>query len=694
MRTWVRRLLISPVFPDEDKTRVAKLLYTITLTCAVLSPAYGLFSVLFFGETRSIPYVFLTLLLMAIVNFIALSGKVKLASIALVCILWVILTLPTMLGEQGIYHSSFTGYLIVIMIAGFLIGARAGLVFATLSSLAGLLILNRGAGEDVLLYSSDDAFLRWAVHVLFFYITAVLVNLATGQINDALARARRNEQDLMQRNQEFQRENRERERAEEAYRTLVLHSLQGLLIFQEGRIVFANPAIAEMLGYSVEELLTLENPMAIIFPEDLERLFGAMPIPLQTGTSRYEFRLRRKDDALCWAEVFPVQIVYQGIPAIQAATIDITERKQAEKLRRESEEELQQLSDATFEGIIISEQGKIVLANQQIALMLRCDRAALAGRDVMDFVAPESRELVLQKIQSGYDLPYDHIALRADGTDFPVEVHGRTMLHNGRDVRVTAIRDITGRKKAEQQALDLALERERIRLLQEFLSNISHDLKTPLSIINTSLYLLERLTDPERQQEKLQQIRDQTLLLERFIQDILTMSRLDFTPQLTRGTIEINLLLADIERQFRETAHKKNIAFELQLQDDLQPISGNETELRRAFVNLIENALKYTLDDGSVRVTTEVQDDGIDVVITDTGIGISEADLPAIFDRFYRTDKARGMDISGTGLGLAIVKKIVEMHGGRVQVESVLGKGSTFHVWLPCIDEAPVSEYQ
>ena len=694
MRAWIRYLLIPRPFADEDKTRVAKLLYAITISSAVMALWYGIFSALFFNEMRSVPYVILIILLMAIVNIAASSGYVRAASIALVCILWAIFTLPTAIGGQGIYHSSFSGYLIVIIIAGFLLGARAGLVFASLSTVAGLVILSRGAGEDILLYSPNDAFLRWAVHVIFFYIAAILLNLATGQINSALERVKRGENTLIERNQELQREITERERAEEAYRTLVEQSLQGLLIFQDNRIVFANPAVAEMTGYSVEELSALENPFTVIYPEDR----GNLPNPTQSSSptqpvsSRYEFRLIRKDGTVRWAEVFPVGILYKGSPAVQAVTIDITERKEAEIRKRESEEELQQLSDATFEGITITEQGKIVLANQQIARMFLTEHSALAGRAVLDFVAPESLDLVLQHIQTGYDEPYDHLALRADGTTFPVEVHGRTILHAGRSVRVTAIRDITERKKAEQQALDLALERERFSLLQEFLSNISHDLKTPLSVINTSLYLLERLTDPERQKEKLEQIRDQTLLLERFIQDILTISRLDYTPQLTQGLIEINPLVQDIEQQLREMAHKKAIALSLQLQGELLPVSGNETELRRAFANLVENALKYTLDNGLVTVTTETLDQGIAIVITDNGIGISEADLPSIFDRFYRTDKARGMDISGTGLGLAIVKKIVEMHGGTVEVESVLGKGSTFHVWLPCIPETAVSE--
>jgi two-component system phosphate regulon sensor histidine kinase PhoR len=182
------------------------------------------------------------------------------------------------------------------------------------------------------------------------------------------------------------------------------------------------------------------------------------------------------------------------------------------------------------------------------------------------------------------------------------------------------------------------------------------------------------------------------LLLEQFIQDILTISRLDYSPQLAHEPLDLNSLLSDSEQQLRETARKKNITIELQLQPSLPPISGNATELHRAFTNIVENALKYTLDEGSVIVQTRLQDQGIAIVISDTGIGIGEADLPYVFDRFYRTDKARGMDKGGTGLGLAIVKKVVEMHGGTVDVESVLGEGSTFRVWLPAAQATTHSE--
>jgi PAS domain S-box-containing protein len=685
MRSWVRRLVIPPVFADEDQTRTAYLLFTITRTCAVLAILYFLISLVFLGDPRSTYYVIPLILLIGVVNLMASFGQVRQASIVFAALLWAILTLAILSGNQGIYHVAFSGYLMVVLIAGFLSGTRAGLLFATINGIAGMFMVAWAIATGNLLYSPSDTILRLVIHVIFFFIAAILVALTTGQIKGALERARRHEKALAQRNQELQHEIAEREQVQEAYRLLVEQSLQGLLIYQEGRLVFANPAIVTMLGYTVDELLALENPRTIIHPEDRALFFGETQDRALTRPvlPHYQFRLIRKDGVVRWAELFAVNILYREKPAIQATTIDITERKEAEIRQKENDEELRQLSDASFEGIVISEKGKIVLANEQIAAMLRCERAELYGRNVMDFVAPESREIVLHNLESGYDGTYDHMALRSDGTVFPVEVHGRTMLHAGHTVRVSAIRDITERKRAEQQALELALERERLDLLKEFISNISHDLKTPLTVINTSLYLLERLTEPERQKEKLEQIREQTLLLERFIQDILTMSRLDYTTHFTHGMIDLNRLLENIDRQLQVAAQKKNIQLQLQLENNLVPISGNETEIHRAFVNLIENALKYTLKDGSITIHTEAQDQGIAVVISDTGIGISEEDIPYVFDRFYRVEKARDMDVAGTGLGLSIVKKIIAMHGGEIRVESALGKGSTFRVWLP-----------
>lgn len=244
-------------------------------------------------------------------------------------------------------------------------------------------------------------------------------------------------------------------------------------------------------------------------------------------------------------------------------------------------------------------------------------------------------------------------------------------------------RDITDRKRIEQQQLELALQKEKVQLLNEFISTVSHDLKTPLATIKNSLYLIERADDPLRAKDKLRVIDEQTHILERYIQDILAMSRLDHSLELVYESLKLNDVVLEVESKLQAIAEKNNQTIRLTFDDALPLINGNRAEMYRATINLMENALYYTPENGTVSVTTRAENNWVIMEFSDTGIGIQEADLPHIFERFYRADKARSMVSDGTGLGLAIVKKIVELHNGRIAIESTVGTGSRFIISLP-----------
>lgn len=244
-------------------------------------------------------------------------------------------------------------------------------------------------------------------------------------------------------------------------------------------------------------------------------------------------------------------------------------------------------------------------------------------------------------------------------------------------------RDITELKRIEREALELAVERERISVLRESITSISHDLRTPLSIINSSLYLLEHLTDPENQKDKLETIKRQTELLERFIEEILFSSLMHNAFEISHSPVNVNNLVASVAQSLSPAAEKKSITIATTLQTALPHIMGEKTKLERVLTNLLQNAITYTRDGGSIELRTFKRDTQVGVEVSDTGIGISEDNLPYIFDHFYRADKARTMGKGGMGLGLAIVKRIVEMHGGTIEVDSVLGQGTTFRVLLP-----------
>jgi signal transduction histidine kinase len=159
------------------------------------------------------------------------------------------------------------------------------------------------------------------------------------------------------------------------------------------------------------------------------------------------------------------------------------------------------------------------------------------------------------------------------------------------------------------------------------------------------------------------------------------MERLDTSSDFVLTRLKVADLLKELDRTMRPLADKKQIAFTLEVADDLKLIRGQRKELITALSHIIENAIQYTPSDGNINIRAYASDDSVIVEVVDTGIGISEADLPRIFERFYRVDQARTG--RGAGLGLSIAKKIIEIHNGRIEVVSAPNQGSTFKVILP-----------
>jgi PAS domain S-box-containing protein len=246
------------------------------------------------------------------------------------------------------------------------------------------------------------------------------------------------------------------------------------------------------------------------------------------------------------------------------------------------------------------------------------------------------------------------------------------------------VRDITERKQAEFRQIELTVERERVRILQQFISDASHDLRTPIANLKSRIYLLRKAPDAERKERQLQVIETEIHRLERLIEDLLTMSQLDGEMlQFSMYEIDLNGLLRELVETHHASAERKEITLSLETDAALKPLVGNGTEINRVFGNLLSNALNYTSSGGKVTLRTIAREDGILVEVCDTGMGISPEDIPHIFDRFFRADRARRTDQGGTGLGLAIVKKIVELHNGTIEVDSTPDVGTTFRVWLP-----------
>jgi diguanylate cyclase (GGDEF)-like protein/PAS domain S-box-containing protein len=225
--------------------------------------------------------------------------------------------------------------------------------------------------------------------------------------------------------------------------------------------LYTSPQIEEMLGYTPEEWLTGKLWPERLHPDDRERVLAADERFESGAAERFseEYRLIAKDGSVVWVREDAVAVEDEaGEPLYwQGVIFDITERKEAEEALRSSEERLRNLADSAFEGILITDKGEILEANRALTDMLGYELEEMVGRSALEFVVPECRDLVRRKIATGAEEPYEIVGVRKDGSVLDLEVRGRAFTYRGRNVRVTAVRDITERKALEKHLRQQAL---------------------------------------------------------------------------------------------------------------------------------------------------------------------------------------------------------------------------------------------
>ena len=224
------------------------------------------------------------------------------------------------------------------------------------------------------------------------------------------------------------------------------------------------------------------------------------------------------------------------------------------------------------------------------------------------------------------------------------------------------------------------------QIRSDFVANVSHELRTPLSILRG--YIETLLDNPKPSREELARI---LAIMERhskrlglLVQDLLSLAQLESSnATLALSVVRVEELFNNVVRDWREKLAAKNLKVIVDVSPDASTLRADETRLQEVLYNLLENAVKYSREKGQIQLQAGRRGPETVLSVSDDGTGISKEDLPRIFERFYRADKARSRELGGTGLGLAIVKHIAQLHGGRVEAESELGKGTTIRVVLP-----------
>lgn len=235
---------------------------------------------------------------------------------------------------------------------------------------------------------------------------------------------------------------------------------------------------------------------------------------------------------------------------------------------------------------------------------------------------------------------------------------------------LVVVRDVT-----QQRQLDI--------VRRDFVANASHELKTPAASIQAAAETLRQvvLEDPEAVPRFAMQLEREAIRLSRIVADLLDLSRLESGSALD-DLVSLDAVTREELHRLEETASEAKVTLEIETSGDRQ-IRGSQRDLALLVRNLVDNAIRHSHEGGVIRVEIACDDDAVVLRVSDTGIGIPSKDIPRIFERFYRVDRARSRETGGTGLGLAIVKHVVENHGGKIDVESELGRGTTFVVTFP-----------
>lgn len=476
----------------------------------------------------------------------------------------------------------------------------------------------------------------------------------------------------------------ERKKAEERFRLVVESSPSGvILVDRNGKITLVNSQAERLFGYHRTELIgtPVDNLLPLRYRDKhpvFRNTFHGKPQVRSMGEGRELFALRKDGSE------FPVEIGLNPIESqdgdlVLASVIDITERKKAvERFRLVVE-------SSPSAMVLVDHQGKISLVNGQTEKVFGYNRLELIGMQVDELLPvryrtnhPGFRKIFNEKPQmrsmgEGRDL----YAMRKDGSEFPVEIGLNPIEAQEGNMVLASVIDITERKMQEAN-----------RLKSEFLANMSHELRTPMNaVLGFSELLIDQKAGPlnAKQLEYLQDIHASGTHLLQLINDILDLSKIESgKSDLTIEPFNLQEVIEEVIKVLSPIAHKQRVTLTTMLSPELKFASIDKQKFRQILYNLASNALKFNQPDGTATIETAVSGKtDFTLKVKDSGIGIAPENIKKLFMPFVQLDSGRSRQHEGSGLGLALVKNIVEMHRGSIEVESILGQGSTFKVTLP-----------
>ena len=531
------------------------------------------------------------------------------------------------------------------------------------------------------------------------------------------------------------------EGADRPYRLLIEAMQQGVAVLnREGMILYCNPCFANLFALSNEKLIgrSLDR---FVSDTDCSR-WTEMLHDVENSPTRQEVQLTRQNGT-----GFPASLVLFMLPLQRVCLLvtDLSQQKIYDELvisklaLRESEIRYRRLFETAKDGILIldTHTGKITDANPYMSELLGYSKEHFDGKELWEiglFSDRSANEEAVRELQEQGYIRFEHLPLEtSQGERVEVEIVANSYKEDDHSVIQCNIRDITERSRleAERNRLEKRMQEQSASLedlhrrKDEFLAMLSHELRNPLSPIASALQLLGLQKNEDRLQQQARTIIERQVgQLTRLIDDLLEVSRI------TTGRIHLQqepILLSHVVENAIETArplidrHKHSLT--LSISQEPIRLFADAARLEQVVVNLLTNAAKFTHDDGQIHVVVTIEsrtENGEWEVLSrdpsssfapvarptslaaqfavirvrDTGIGIASDLLPHVFDLFTQAERSLARSQGGLGIGLALVQRIVEMHKGEVEVQSVLGQGSEFVVRLPLMAQSEIQHHK
>ncbi len=503
-----------------------------------------------------------------------------------------------------------------------------------------------------------------------------------------------------------------RKLSETRYRSLYESMRDSAILFNIEHIIDCNTTALRMFGYdSKEELCTthgpnLSPPTQPCGEKSTTLLRKHLSMAKAEGGQAIQWVHRRKDGSDFPAEVAFNAVQIEGENLFQAIVRDDTSRHEAEKELRASEELKSAMLSAALDCIItMDHEGRIVEFNPMAEKTFGYKHEDIVGQPLADKIIPpamrKQHEKGLRHYLATGEGPVigqriEISAMHADGTEFPVELAVVPIDDQGKPFFTAYIRDITDSLKnrkdlevANEEALRSAREAEEANQAKSiFLANMSHEIRTPMNaILGFTEILSGRIEDPQ-QKDYLDSIQTSAKVFLGLINDILDLSKVEAgTLEINYQPVDIHSISKDIRAIFEQKVTEKNIEFTVEVDPKVpQLLVLDEQHMRQIVVNLVGNAIKFT-DEGSVKLLIEKSASSsatgfldLAISVADTGVGIAESQLDAVFGVFAQQQGQNINKYGGTGLGLSISKRLVELMGGEITVHSEVDAGSIFRV--------------